>query len=57
MRITENEMSLLIQIIFEWDRWITMDGMESDMDKEDMEQIRKLFRKLYGQYWYEQETA
>lgn len=51
MRLSDHDKELLITIIFEWDRWITMDGMETDIGGEDMEEVKKLFRKIYNGYW------
>lgn len=57
MRLSEYDMSLLIQIIFEWDRWITMDGMETDIGGKEMVEVKKLFRKIYNQYWYGEKSG
>lgn len=55
MRLSRPEIGVLIEIIFEWDRWMTIDDMESSMHPESINQVKPLFRKLYDEYWTERD--
>lgn len=51
MRISRDELALLIEIIFEWDKWRVLENKESSLDSVSFSEVKPLFRKMYSSYW------